>query len=182
MIEAKVEGLTELRNLLQRRLPYEIQTKALQATLSKAAQPIVKDARARAAVKTGTLRRAIYSFRSRKSTKEKAVRLISVRSGKKHGAKDAYYWRWIEFGRGAVTVGKKRGARRGGERAASLGNEKAGWFGKEVKAVPARPFMRPAFEAKKYTAIETFRREMAGQIEKAVRKLGRRNIRRVFGI
>jgi HK97 gp10 family phage protein len=186
MNEVKVEGLQELRELLLRRLPEHIQTKALQAALTKAARPILNEAKARIPVKTGRAKRSIYSYRSRLSTKQKAVRHIAVRSGRRYGSKDAYYWRWIEFGRGEVVVGKKRGAPRGGERAASLGNMTAGWFGKSVKAVPARPFMRPAFEAKKYAAIETFRQHMGPEIEKAANRysggINSRLRRKAFGI
>lgn len=169
-MEIKVEGLDDLRILLQQKLPDDIQKRALLATLNKAAKPIIQEARARAPVLTGRMKKAIYSFRSRKSTKEKAVVMIGVKSGHKYGAKDAYYWRWVEFGRGVVKVGKKRGARRGGERARSLGNPTVGWFGKEVKAAPAKPFMRPAFEAKKTEAIEVFRATMKGEIEKTAAK------------
>jgi HK97 gp10 family phage protein len=184
--EIRVEGLQELRDLLLRKLPEHIQTRALQASLAKAVQPIVREAKARIPVKTGLAKRAIYSYRSRASTKQKAVRHISVRSGRRFGAKDAFYWRWIEFGRGVSVVGKKRGAPRGGERARSLGTPSVGWFGKEVKAVPARPFMRPAFEAKKYAAIEAFTRHMLPEIEKAANRftntLNSRLRRKAFGI
>lgn len=179
MIEVKISGLTELRQTLVRELPEEIRTKALQATLAKAAQPIVSEARARVAVRKGVVRRGIYSFKHRSSTLVKAVRLIAVRSGRRFGAKDAFYWRWIEFGRGVVRVGKKRGERRGGARAASLGNPQVGWFGKEVKAVPARPFLRPAFESRKFEALEVFRRSMAGEISKIATKLHARNLSRL---
>lgn len=178
-MEVKVEGLAELRDLLQRKLPYEIQTKALQSTLAKAAQPILKDARSRVPVKSGRLRRAIYSFRDKASTKVKAIRLISVRSGRRHGGKDAFYWKWVEFGRGESKVGKKRGAPRGGARAASLGTPERGWFGKKVKAVAARPFMRPAFESRKMEALETFRKNMATEIQKTAQRLQSRTVSRI---
>jgi HK97 gp10 family phage protein len=166
MITAKVEGLTELKDLLQRKLPDHIQTKALQAGLAKAAQPIVQDARSRVPVKTGLLRRAIYSFRSKKSTKQKAIRLISVRSGRKQGKRDAFYWKFVEFGRGVVEVGRKRGAAIRGERSNVLGTPAKGWFGKTVKAAPAQPFMRPAFEARKYEALDRFKTVMVDEINK----------------
>jgi HK97 gp10 family phage protein len=178
VIEVQVQGLDELRRVLQNRLPNDIQTNALQSTLAKAALPIVREARAKVPVRSGILRKGIYSYKSRLSTKERAVRFISVRSGRRFGGKDAYYWRWVEFGRGEVTVGKKRGAPRGGERAASLGNPTVGWFGKSVKAVPARPFLRPAFEAKKFEALETFRRTMIREVEKSAARVSSRSLSR----
>lgn len=186
MTEIRVEGLQELRELLQQRLPEHIRTKALQSALTRAARPILTEAKARVPVKTGRAQRAIYSYRSRESTKVRAVRHISVRAGRRHGEKDAYYWKWVEFGRGVSVVGKKRGAPRGGERARSLGTPERGWFGREVKAVPARPFMRPAFEAKKTEALERFRQYMGPEIEKAAtrysRNLNAKLRRKVLGI
>ena len=185
MITAKVEGLTELRDLLQRKLPEHIQTKALQSGLTKAAQPILQEARSLAPVKTGLLRRAIYSFRSRTSTKQKAVRLISVRAGKKQGNRDAYYWKWVEFGRGVVEAGRKRGSASRGERTSVLGTPAKGWFGKTVKAAPAQPFMRPAFEAKKVEALERFKAVMVSEIGKFANRyqnsIGKRLLRRIGG-
>jgi HK97 gp10 family phage protein len=176
--EVRVEGLSELKELLQKRLPEHIQTKALQSSLAIAAKPIVQDAKSRVPVKTGLLRRSIYSFRSRRSTKQKAVRLISVKSGSKAKA-PTFYWRFVEFGRGIVKVGKKRGAPRDGERAKSLGNEQEGWFGKEVKAMPAQPFLRPAFESMKFEAIEKFRASMAGEIEKFANRYQKSIVNRI---
>jgi HK97 gp10 family phage protein len=173
-MDVKVEGLQELNELLKRTLPDHIQTKALHPTLAKAAQPIVRQARANAPVKTGRLRRAIYSFKDRASTKVKAIRLISVRSGRRHGDKDAYYWKWLEFGRGPSRA-----------RSGVLGTPDRGFFGKEVKAVPAQPFMRPAFESKKLEALEVFRTNMASEIQKAAERYSRgivnRLRRKVFG-
>ena len=166
MIEVKrVEGLTELRDMLLRKLPEATQGKALQGALREAAKPSVKEARARAPVKTGRLRNAIYSFRDRASRRTREARLISVRSGKRFQKtnRDAYYWKWIEFGHGVITT-KKR----------SLGAPAKGFFGKEVQAVPARPFMRPAFETRKLQALEAFRQALAAQVDKvAARNLSR---------
>ncbi len=181
-MEVKVEGLTELRDLLQRKLPDEIQTKALQSTLAKAAKPIVSEARARVPVRTGALRRAITSGRSRKSTKVRAVRVIGVNAKKinrpatENGRSrwiDRYYWKQIEFGRPAYS------SRR------NLGTPEKGFFGKRFKAVPARPFLRPAFEARKFDALEAFRKNMATEIDKAAARLNRQSLnrlrRKVFG-
>jgi HK97 gp10 family phage protein len=181
VIEVHVEGLEELSDLLKSKLPEFIQTKALHPALTKAARPIINDARARVPVKTGKVRASIYSYRDRDSTKVKAVRSISVRSGRRFGAKDAYYWKWVEFGRGESAVGKKRGAPRGGERARSLGTPATGFFGKRVKAVPARPFLRPAFEAQKFTAIEQFRQSLAPEIEKAANRYSRQIVNKLRG-
>ena len=158
----KVQGLKELRQALTRDLPVAVQGKVLQSSLAKAAQPITRQAKQLVPVKTGRLRRAIFSGRSKSSTRTREERLVGVRSGKRYGAKDAFYWRWIEFGRGAIT-GKR-----------VLGNSKKGFFGREVKPVPARPFLRPAFESRKREAVERFKAAMLPQIEKAAAKIGRK--------
>lgn len=184
-MEVKVEGLAELVELMQKKLPEFIQTKALHPALTKAAKPIIDEARALVPVKTGKVRRSIYSYRDRDSTKQKAVRSIGVRSGKRHGDKDAFYWKFVEFGRGESVVGKKRGAARGGERARSLGTPERGFFGKVVKAVPARPFMRPAFEAKKLAAIEEFKKYMGPEIQRAADRYSKQlnsRLLRKFGV
>lgn len=183
MEEVTVLGLAELRDLLQQELPEEIQTKALQSSLAKAARPIVKEARNRVPVKTGAVRRAITSGKSRKSTKQKAVRIIGVNTkrinrpptlnGRSRWA-DRYYWKQLEFGRAAYT--SKR----------NLGTPDRGFFGRQFRAVPARPFLRPAFESRKHEALETFRKVMAGEINKTAARLHRQNLtkfrRRVLGV
>lgn len=168
-----VQGLTELRDMLRRKLPEAVQGKALQGALREAAKPIVTEARQRAPVKTGRLRKAIYSFRDRASRRTREARLISVRSGKKFKARDAYYWKWIEFGHGVIRLKHRRKGGKG-QVSKSLGTPAKGFFGKEVQAVPARPFMRPAFESRKYQALEAFRVTLAAQIDKvAARNISR---------
>jgi HK97 gp10 family phage protein len=178
-VEVKVEGLAELTELLKKRLPEEIQTRALHPSLARAARPIVNEARSLVPVKTGKVRRAIYSYRDKDSTKVRAVRSIAVRAGRRFGTGDAFYWKWVEFGRGISAVGKKRGEPKGGARARSLGTPERGFFGKQVAAVPAKPFMRPAFEAKKYVAIEEFRKHMGPEIQKAAERLHRQSLRKL---
>lgn len=171
MTEIRVEGLTEIRQALLT-LPDKLQGKATQAALAKAARVIVKDAQARVPQKTGRLRRAIYSFRDKASTRAREARLITVRSGKRHqkSDRDAFYWKWVEFGHAIIRA--KQGTQ-------SLGTPKAGFFGKEVRAVPARPFLRPAFETQKMKALEIFRQSMAGEIVKVAERAARRSASRL---
>jgi HK97 gp10 family phage protein len=160
--DIRVEGLAELEQMLKRTLPDRLQGKALQGALAKAARPIVSTARQLAPVKTGRLRSAIYSKRSKFSTPGFERRIVSVRRGKRQQKKDrdAFYWKWIEFGRGVVRRKRK------GDEGKVLGTPTAGWFGTEVQPIPARPFMRPAFESNKTQAIEIIRKELAGEIKK----------------
>lgn len=169
--EIRVEGLEELRDVLLKRLPENLQGKALQKALALAAKPIVATAKSLAPVKSGRLKRAIYSFRDRQSTKTREGRLISVKRGKRFqkSDRDAYYWPFIEFGRAVVKA----------QRGKSLGNEKAGFFGRTVSAVPPKPFMRPAFESNKAKALEIVRTELAGQIDKVAKQAVAKSARRL---
>lgn len=178
--EIEVSGLSELRDTLRNKLPQALQGKALQRALAKAAKPIVDDAKARAPTRKpygfvgpmrtgeksppGNLRKSIYSGRSRSSTKTAESRIISVRSRRNQ----AWYWKFIEFGRGVVT--REKG---------SLGTPGKGFFGKVVKAFAARPFLRPAFEANKYRALDIFKKSLAPEIEKVAAQARRRGIRRI---
>jgi HK97 gp10 family phage protein len=170
--EVEVAGLAELRDVLQIRLPEALRGKAMQAALAKAAAPMVAEAQARAPSGfvgptrpgekvRGRLKRAIYSYRNRASTRTYESRLIGVRAR-------AWYWRFIEFGRAVIQ--REKG---------SLGTPAKGFFGKIVKAVPARPFLRPAFEANKFKAIEIVRKALLPAIEKVAAAARRRGIRRI---
>ncbi len=176
--EVAVAGLRELRETLLARLPEALQGKASQAALAKAARPIVADASAHAPSRQprgfvgpaqpdsgprGNLKRSIYSFRNRQSTRTYESRLIGVRGR-------AFYWRWIEFGRATIT-----------RSAGSLGTVAKGFFGSVVKAVPARPFMRPAFEANKLRAIQIYAAALRPAIEKVAAAGRRRTIKKIIG-
>lgn len=160
----KVEGLRELRDALTRLIPAEMQGKTLQKALSAGIKPMVATARAMAPKREGVLRRAIQAVRSkRNSNGVYEERIMRVRHGKKQQKKnrDAFYWRFIEFGRGEVTA--KKGTR-------SLGTPKDGFFGRTVKAAPAKPFMRPAFEANKVGAVGLIADALRKSLSEAARK------------
>jgi len=163
--EVKIDGLQELRAALLR-LPDQLQTNVLQKALTGAANVIVADARIKAPKDTGTLQRAIFQGKSRKSTRTLAVRQIGVRSGKRERkrGRDAFYWRFIEFGHGEIKLKKDKG---------SLGRPGIGFFGKIVRAQPARPFLRPAFESKKLQALNVFRLNVMAELAKIAAKVRR---------
>lgn len=160
MTVVEVKGLKELREVLIRKLPLEVQGKPLQQALTRAARPITSEAKALAPVKTGRLRQAIYSTRAKSSTPTRQERVITVRSGKKHGSKDAFYWKWVEFGHRIGNKATGTLAGKGRRKTASAG----------LGAVPAQPFMRPAFESQKQKAAEIFRDALGKLIEKAALK------------
>lgn len=158
----QVHGLRELREALLRKIPENMQGKVLQKALAAGTAPVVKDARQRAPVKSGVLKRAIHAMRSKlNSNGIFEERIVRVRHGKrqqKHN-RDAFYWRFIEFGRGIVTA-----------RGKVLGSSETGFFGKSVAAAPAKPFMRPAFDANKFKALNAITEQLRKALEVAARK------------
>jgi HK97 gp10 family phage protein len=174
--QIEVSGLTELRQTLLKDLPEALQGKASQLALAKATRPIIAAAQARApsrkprgfvgpiaagAKVAGNLKRAIYSYRNRESTKTYESRFIGVK-GK------AWYWRFIEFGRASIT-----------RATGSLGNVRKGFFGKTVTAVPAKPFLRPAFEENATRALEIYQQALLPAIEKVAKQAYSRSLKRV---
>lgn len=162
-ITINVSGLDGIRNALNSIVPQHFQGVALQKMLKAAAAPIIKDAQARAPVLTGTMKADIFSFKDRSSTDTSQVLGISVRTGKRanktHG--DAYYWVWIEYGHAEITTDGR-----------TLGTAATGYFGKTVKAYPAHPFMRPAYESQKYASLQAFQDAAGLQLTQAADKAG----------
>lgn len=158
-----VSGLAELQDTLEKKLPEALRGKAMQGALAEGAKPIMRTARSMAPQETGRLRRAIYSFRDKASTRGREARLISVRSGKRFSRgkvnRDAFYWKWLEFGH-MTRSSKTRDS--------------------VPRMVPATPFMRPAFESQKHTALNAIREALAGQIEKVAARSLARSRRSIF--
>jgi HK97 gp10 family phage protein len=154
----RVFGLAELNRALRTTIPEHYQKATLQKALLAGAKIIVQDAQNRVPVKTGLLKKAIYSYPDREGGQTFQSRLIGVRGGKSKTKKlDAYYWRFIEFGRAEVSTKGHR----------SLGTPEAGFFGRTVKAYPAHPFLRPAFEAKKLEALTVMQSVLAAELVNA---------------
>jgi hypothetical protein len=167
----------ELRRFIAelRELPDQVRERLLKGTVATGASVIRKEAIQRAPVYTGevglghpppgTLKKAIYQTRLRElCTRNVEVWKVDVRRGPKvrKGQKDyasaAFYAAWVEFGHFArvpKSAGKTREARRAYAAAA------ARW-------VPAKPYMRPAFEAKKSAALDAMRAYFLSNLEIAL--------------
>lgn len=176
----KVTGLQELNAALNK-LAADVQKKHLRGAVAAGAR-IFRDAAVRnVPVRSGTLKRAIYSkWIQEASGSDRQTFLVSVRRGKGFKStkktnkrtgktrettnRDAFYWTWVEFGH--VTRGKGQKIKGG-----TIRRERAR---KALKAagnfVPPRPFLRPAFEANKTAAIEAVRVELVKRIAEGVRK------------
>ena len=140
-----IQGLAELDRALHA-LPGNIAKNVLRGAVGAGASVIRAEAKQRAPVATGqgkdapppgTLKRAIYSKQIRElSNFSKQTFFVSVKSGAKHrGAGKKYLDAWYW-------------------RFVEFGTSK----------MAARPFLRPAFEAKKTEAIEAIRAYLAKRI------------------
>jgi HK97 gp10 family phage protein len=136
-ITVQVQGLKEIQRKLIAMGP-KVGLRALRGALVSGSQVIKKDAISRAPVDSGRLSRAILVKRLSKTNPFKEQVIVGVRNGKKlqKTDRDAYYWRFIEFGH----------------------KDKAG------KAVAAQSFLRPAFEAKKMSALERIKEVLKNKI------------------
>jgi HK97 gp10 family phage protein len=136
-VSVEIQGLKELERKLIAMGP-KVGLKAMRSALVSGAQVIKKDAISRVPVKTGTLKRAVLVKRLTKTNPFKENVIVGVRHGKKYQSKDskrnrdAFYWTWIEFGT------KERYHKK---------------TGKSVGSTPKQEFIRPAFEAKKNSAM-----------------------------
>lgn len=155
----KVTGLKELQYALNQ-LPKEIQARPLRSAVSAAAKVIADDVKVDVPVDTGTLKSAVYRYRSRRnSTTGRETFFVGIRGGKARYANtarnrskglvgktyktqgEAFYWRFLEFG---------------------------------TNKMPARPFLRPAFEANKQKAVEVMKERLAKAIQDQAKKLAKK--------
>lgn len=122
----------------------------LERALHAAGQPIRNDAQVRAPVKTGTLRRSIHS-----ETAEKTDKRVSVLVGT-----DLEYAAIHEFG-GEI---RPRNAR-------ALVFEIDGEVVVTQRVtMPARPYLRPAYDAQRDEAVRIFRKGVADQVRQVARE------------
>jgi HK97 gp10 family phage protein len=137
-------GFDELAKKLKELGP-KVAKNGLRRATSAGAAIVRNDARTRAPVDTGEMKRDIMMKRERDvrgGDTTGTVYTVYVRSGKKSrmaGKKrnvdrDSYYWKFIEFG---------------------------------TAKMPAKPFLRPAFEANKEAAIEAIGKSLDETIQAA---------------
>lgn len=143
----EMKGLAQLQARMKA-LPVELRGQPLKDALLAAAEPIVRDAETLAPKRTGKLARAIVA-RLNGRTEHDAEVDVTVRTGKS----GAYYWKFVEFGH-RVRQSRRR------TRAEKLA---------VAELVPAKPFLRPAFEAQKMAALNIFTQKLASGLE-AVRQ------------
>ena len=134
-LEFTVTGLAELSKKLKE-MPIKLAKNGLRAAVNAGAEVIRKDAVTRVPVLTGRLKKAIYKKQIRElSNNVQQTFFVGARNGKKYkkADKDAYYWRFLEFG---------------------------------TSKLPARPFLRPAFDTKKSQAVDAMAKKLKERIDK----------------
>lgn len=183
--QVEIKGQKELYVALSTRIPYALEAKALQSALSSGARLIVDEAKANVglggqypATRTGTLERAIYQSRGKKTTPTQAVRIVSVRKGKRFqkSNRDAYYGRWVEFGHRAggrkgrllreSTATTKKGMDRFQRRLVSSGKRRIRGE-RSWTTVPAHPYMGPARLTTQDRVQEVVLKRLQAIVEKA---------------
>lgn len=174
----EVHGLRELREALIRKVPENMQGKVLQKALSAGTRPVLRTARQLVPVKTGVLKRAIHAMRSKlNSNGIYEERIVRVRHGKRQQKfnRDAFYWRFIEFGHRIASAGRlydesrattNLGAQRYGARLA--GGHIKGAF--STGFVQPRPFLRPAFDQNKRESLDLIVKSLQKSLTEAAKK------------
>lgn len=157
MMTVKVTGLKELEKALME-LPKEVAQRPLRAAVNAGAKVVMDEAKNRAPQgETGNLRKAIYRTRTRRgSGTGKETYVVGVRKGKMKYADTANNRRLKRVGKTYQTRGLAYYWR-----FLEFGTSK----------LSARPFLRPAFEAKKDAAVDAIKAKLAEAIEKTAAKL-----------
>jgi len=138
----------------------------LRATGFAGAEPFREEAKRNALghAKTFTIHRSIIVKRLEEESDggTRQVYLVTVRSGS-FGGRDAFYWRFVEEGHKFVPK-NKRVSKKTGRTIGWAAHRKAAELEYGTSTVPAYPFMRPAYESKKQSAVDAMTRTLAEQI------------------
>lgn len=123
---------------------------------------------------TGLLYNSIIAVRLQEESdgSKRQVYLVTVRNGGRGRPPGAFYWRFIEGGHAKVRenkkislkTGKKIGWKAHRAREAKYWAKQAAKLENGSATVPARPFVRPAYESKKQEVVDVMTRTLAEQI------------------
>jgi HK97 gp10 family phage protein len=172
-----IKGFAELKRAIQT-LPKNIQRNVLRASVNAGARLVRDQARINAPVMPlavmghqppGTLKRSIVTaYIPEKSNAQQAMYYVTVRQGKKYRgqgkrqnkSQDAFYGAWVELGHHYVAP-KPSGTNWKRHR---HHQHATGVF------VPPHPFLRPAYEAKKYQSVQAMCEYMLQRLPQEVQK------------
>lgn len=150
--DVKIAGLADLNAVLQT-LPVKVEKTVLRGALNAAGQVLRRDAMQRVPVKSGALKKSI-----RVATRSKGgVVSATVRAGDR----TAFYAHMVEFG----TAGHKINAKKGSLLAIGVPSV-------QHPGARAKPFMRPALDARAGASLEAMADYMRGRIPREVAKTG----------
>ena len=166
--EVQIQGFAELDKFLKQ-FPAKIEGNIVRASLNAANKVIADEARLRAPVDDGDLRKSIRV--SSRIFKRSGDIVSLVRAGNKK----AFYAKFIEYGTARYFTGKGTGSVKGPYVIRPKTKKSLFFLGQAVEQVvhegiKPRPFMRPAFDSKKDEAIQAFARKMKQRIDKEFRK------------
>lgn len=145
-------------------IPGDVRVADISKTLDKAGEMFAAEARTRVAVRTGNLRNSIGIIRKRGG---KLVPYTMV-GPRYYGGNAGVHGHLVEYGTA--------------ERQRHFGNKKLGLRNRSIKAkllgtastgsMPANPFMKPAYLAKKQQVIKYLEKEIATLVAEAIKKRG----------
>jgi len=153
VIEVKIRGLDELQEKLEH-LPIKASRTIMRRSLRAAAQIWAAEMKAR-------VRRGVHHFKGGFDLFGVIAKTIGIRVSARSdvsgsavvGVPRKVFWAsFVEFGTKVRFRGKKSGGKRGGATTGTM---------------PAFPFARPAFEAKKQEVLDKFTAEMKQALEEA---------------
>jgi HK97 gp10 family phage protein len=143
----KIHGLRELQRAM-RELPRRMDRRILNAALMAGARPMVADAKANVLVDTGALRSAIRATPLRKTSHTSTVQIGIGRARQTKAQRMAGAKRYVPFYGLFLEFGTSK--------------------------MSAKPFLRPAFERNKRSAVEIIRERIATRIAAEAEKLRRK--------
>lgn len=186
-VDFNISGLDGVVEKLKTLSP-KLQKKGLRTATRKAMGIVRKAARDAAPVESGWLKKNIVVRLNPRMSKQFGgiVVQVGIKGGARQyanttknrrldrvgstyeGGGNAFYWRFIEFGRGVVAL-KKRGRKSAiGGKSVLYSAETGKFFGKQVAAAEAKPFMRPALANNIASVTDMVAAELRLEIEKLV--------------
>ena len=155
----KVEGLRELQAKLKA-LPVKLQGKPMRNALQSGAKLVKTRARDLVSVDTGFLREAIIQYPVKRGEHQYSDQVrVGVRKRVRKGAKLSKKYK------AALNLRRRRSSN---QRSVTPKYWRYLEFG--TSRMPARPFLRPAFEREKMPASERIKQRMREEIEKAANR------------
>ncbi len=169
-ISVKVLGLREVTKTLTKKLPPKARGKVVARAMRIAARAMVRTAKSAASRgKSGSLTASTSIWQDKKRSKGDRGTFVRLHLGPRRSNKAAILKYWTFYtGRTARPEDIASGIRHG----------HLVEFGVPSKGIPARPFLRPAFDRHGREFIKSFGKIMALEINKEATKQARKQSRR----